>query len=124
MAGRRPLLHYEGEMDRKPREADWEAFCERVPEWRERYLAGKNEALARLLTSTAGTPTKRFWEVHAAMEREARVLRDCLDGRSRSQMRLQLHLMHRYGLIRDDDLVAFSPEFREEVLASLRGAES
>jgi hypothetical protein len=108
-------------MEKKPLESDWKTFKKRVPEWRERYLMKKNKEIIGILTDRHKTPTEQFWDAKKKMEKEARVLVDCLDGHSRSKMRWYLILMHRHGLIEDADLQEFSDELREDILASSRG---
>jgi hypothetical protein len=107
-------------MDLKPLESDWKTFRKRVPEWRERYLMKRNQEIKGILTDERRTPTEQFWDAKDKMQKEARVLVDCLDGHSRSKMRWYLFLMHRHGLIEDADLQEFSDELREQILASSR----
>ena len=107
-------------MERKPKESDWKIFRKRVPEWRERYLGMKNKDIIGVLTDKNKTPTEQFWDAKEKMEKEARILVDCLDGHSRSKMHWYLYLMHRHGLIQDADLEEFSEELREQLLAASR----
>lgn len=99
-------------------EADWQTMRKRVPEWRERYLKRKNEELVAVLQDENKTPTERFWAAKEKMEKEARILRDCLDGHSRAKMFRYLLLMYLHGLIGQADLEEFSAELRERVLAA------
>ncbi|MBI5585122.1 MAG: hypothetical protein HY892_15015 [Deltaproteobacteria bacterium] len=97
--------------------SDWKIFQKRVPEWRERYLLKKNGEIVGILADEGKTPTERFWEAKKRMKEEAKVLRDCLDGHSRSEMEWYLLLMHRHRLIHDADLIEFSVALREQVLS-------
>ena len=108
-------------MNRKTKESDWKIFRRRTPEWRERYLRNKNQEIIDVLSDENKTPTERFWDAKEKIEQEARILVDCLDGHSRSKMHLYLVLMYHHGLIQDVDLVEFSEELREQILASSRG---
>lgn len=101
-------------------ESDWQTMRKRIPEWRENYLAKKNGEIAAALLAENKTPTERFWDAKDKMDKEARILRDCLDGHSRSSMQRDLCLMYRYGLIGDADLEGFSEGLRESVMASAR----
>lgn len=103
-------------MSQKVKESDWQTFRERVPEWRERYLKRTDEEIARLLRADDGTPTERFWDAKERIGEEAQILQDCLDGHSRSNMRLHLLLMYRHGLVEDADLEAFGDALRERIL--------
>lgn len=92
--------------------ADWKHVQERLPIWRERYLDRRTRELARILTDGDGTPTERFWAARDAFDAEDRILRDCLDGYTKSRMPERLALMHRHGVIDDADLDGFSDETR------------
>ena len=98
--------------------ADWRLMRRRVPEWRERYLARKNEEIAAVLQDETKTPTERFWEAKEIMDKEARILADCLNGHSRAKMVHYLLRMYCSGLIDRADLEEFSPELRERILAA------
>lgn len=102
------------------KESDWRLFRDRVPEWRERYLGTVNEEIADMLGSDDGTPMEIFWEAKERMDEEGKILRDCLDGHSRSNMTMHLLLMYRHGLIDDADLDAFSDNLRDHILELYR----
>lgn len=80
-------------------ESDWRKFRDMVPRLRERYLADRNTRIATLLTDPEKTETERFWDAAEEIEREARVLRECLDGHSRSKYPL-IHKDLRQGVVR------------------------
>jgi hypothetical protein len=96
-------------------ESDWRKFCEMVPKLRERYLIERNARIARMLTNPEKSETERFWDAMQEMEREARVLRQCLDGHSRSKMWLYILTMIRAGMLRKGDIEVFSEELQKEV---------
>jgi len=87
-----------------------------VPDLRERYLRARNEELRSILDDGARCPTERFWDVEERTREIAKVLRDCLDGHSRSKMELFIMVMFGHGMITSDDLEAFSSELRERAL--------
>lgn len=101
----------------KPLESDWKTFRKRVPEWRERYLAEKNQHLVASLTAADKTPTEQFWDTEKQLKKISRILTDCLDGHSRSRMEMYLCLMYRHKMIGDADLAEFSPAQKERILA-------
>lgn len=105
----------EGHMN-KPLESDWKTFRKRVPEWRERYLAGQNQQIADLLSTGQKTPTDQFWEAEKRINAVARILVDCLDGHTRSKMEMYLYLMYRHKMIGADDLEEFSGGIKERIL--------
>jgi hypothetical protein len=96
-------------------ESDWKTFRDMVPQLRERYLANRNARISALLTDAESTETQRFWDAMEEMEREARVLRECLDGHSRSKMLLYILAMIRAGMLGKDDIEAFSEDLQKQV---------
>lgn len=92
--------------------ADWKKICEMLPMLRERYLAEQNARLARLLAEPGKNETERFWGAFEEMKRQSKVLRDCLDGYSRSSMWLNMKTMLCVGMLKQEDLAVFSEELR------------
>jgi hypothetical protein len=68
-----------------------------------------------MLTDVTKDETERFWEAMEAMEKEASVLRRCLDGHSRSKMWLYILTMIGAGMLTREDLSVFSAELQKEV---------
>jgi hypothetical protein len=96
-------------------ESDWKKFRNLVPVLRERYIAERNAAIRHFLDDPQKTETERFWVALYEMEKEAKILRKCLDGHSRSKMWLYLVLMREAGMLKRDDLATFSTELQQEV---------
>ena len=96
-------------------ESDWKKFSAMIPALRERYLAARNERIARKLSDPKKTETERFWAAHDEIEKEAKVLWRCLDDISRSKMWLTLITMRAAGMLTKDDLVGFSEELQKQV---------
>lgn len=92
---------------------DWKRICEMLPMLRERYLAEQNARLAGLLAGPGKTETDRFWDTFEEMKSQSKILRDCLSGYSRSSMWMNMRLMLRIGMLKPEDLAAFSDELRE-----------
>jgi len=101
---------------KKAKESDWRTFRDSLVAWRERYLETVTKQLTDLLRDKDRTPTERFWEAKERIDKEAKILQDCLDGYSRSKMEMKLDRMYRYELIGDEDLERFSEELRERLL--------
>lgn len=110
-------------MPEKPLESDWKTFSKRLCEWRERYLEAKNQEILKVLVDEARTPTERFWDTYNMMRSEGRILKDCLDGASRSRMWLMMIGLYGSGFIGEKDLDEFSPGLRERTLAAFRHRE-
>ena len=96
-------------------ESDWKEFCALVPVLRERYLAVRNSEIARIITDSTKTETERFWDVMEVMEKEAKTLRRCFDGHSRSKMWLYMITMRGEGMLKRKDLMNFSEEIQRRV---------
>jgi len=96
----------------EPTKRDWKTFREMLPDLRERYLAERNKALISILSDEEHTPTEQFWDTFNAMKKEDKILRDCLDGYSKSDMDMHILLMLRHGIMKDEDLEFFSDELR------------
>lgn len=96
-------------------ESDWRKFRDMIPMLRERYLAEQNARIARLLTDPQKSETERFWDAIEEMESEAKTLRRCLDGHSRSKMWLFLISMIHDGMLKKDDLAQFSAELQSQL---------
>jgi hypothetical protein len=96
-----------------PKESDWKRFRAIVPVLRERYLAERNRTIAGLVGTPGRDETDRFWDVHEFVQKEAKTLRLCLDGHSRSKMWQFMYAMRSVGMLTDEDLNEFSPELQE-----------
>ena len=111
-------LRRSGETDRlsgiimKPKESDWKKFKNSLDRWRERYLKWKNDDIRSILEDNNRDETDKFWDIVGFQKSEAKKLRDCLDGYSRSNMILQMALMKRYKMIDRDDISEFSEELQ------------
>jgi len=103
-------------MNTKPKESDWKQFRDQVAFLRERYLKEKNQQLLEMLTDSERTPTAQFWDTFDQMKKEQKVLRDCLDGHSRSNMYFSMHLMLNYGMLKEEELDEFSEALREQLI--------
>lgn len=104
-------------------ESDWRIFRDMVPALRERYLASRNVRISALLADPKKNETERFWAAMDVMEREARILRECLDGHSRSSMWLFMHLMIQYGMFTREDLSGFSEGLQQQLAEDLERKE-
>ena len=98
-----------------PAESDWKKFRAMVPHLRERYLAARNGPITALLTDPKKSETERFWRAMEEMEKEAKVLRYCLAGHSRSKMWLFMLSMIHAGMLKKEDLVQFSDELQQQL---------
>lgn len=96
-------------------ELDWKIFKGNIPKWREQYISIKNKEIISVLTEKNKTPTEQFWKSKENMNKTSRILSDCFDELSRSEMIQKLLYMYNYGVISKDDLVEFSDELKEKL---------
>jgi len=96
-------------------ENDWKIFRDMAPLIRERYLRKKNQELSEILSDEQQSHTDRFWDVEEHAKKIAKILRECLDGHSRSKMELFMMVMLSHGMLTDEDLDKFSEELRERM---------
>jgi len=96
-------------------EKDWKLFKKIAPELRERYLKKKNEQIKRIFDDQDKNETERFWEAWEQIEKECKILSDCLDGHSRSKMIMHMMLMSKYGMMDERDLDGFSEDVRIKI---------
>jgi len=96
----------------KPKESDWKKFKNSLEKWRENYIKRKNEEIRAILEDNKRNETEKFWDIVEFQKKESKILRDCLDGYSRSKMSLQMTLMKRYEMIYPEDIEEFSDELK------------
>jgi hypothetical protein len=99
----------------KPKESDWKKFRNSLDKWRERYLKRKNDEIRAILENDGLNETEKYWNIVDFQKRESKILRDCLDGFSRSRMSLHMALMKRFEMIYQEDLEEFSKELQEHL---------
>jgi hypothetical protein len=96
-------------------ESDWKKLRAMLDTLRERYLVERNARVVGKLTDPNKTETERFWDALEMMEEEAKTLRRCLDGISRSKMWLRLIEMRAAGMLKPEDLSGFSEELQKQI---------
>ena len=96
----------------KPKESDWKKFKNSLDKWRERYLRWKNDEIRSILEDKNRNETEKFWDIVEFQKNEAKKLRDCLDGYSRSRMISHMTLMKKYEMIDRNDISEFSEELQ------------
>jgi hypothetical protein len=97
----------------KPKESDWKKFRNSLDKWRERYLKRKNDEIRAIIEDKDLSETEKFWDIVEFQKTESKILRNCLDGYSRSKMALHMALMQKYEMIYQEDIVEFSEELQE-----------
>lgn len=101
-------------------ESDWKKISRLLPELRERYLAEQNARLVRMLTEPGKNDTDRFWDTYKEMRQQSKILVQCLDDYSRSNMERHMVQMLHAGLLKQEDLAVFSEELQKDLARWLR----
>jgi len=96
----------------KPKESDWKKFRNSLDKWRERYLKRKNEEIGAILQDSNLSETERFWNIVEFQKMESKILRNCLDNISKSDISLNLALMKNHQMISQEDIEEFSEELQ------------
>ena len=96
-------------------ESDWKKISKMLPFLRERYLVDQNARLVRMLTEHGKDDTDRFWDTLKEMKRQSKILVQCLDDYSRSNMEEHMMQMIHVGLLKQEDLAAFSEELQKNL---------
>ena len=96
-------------------ESDWKKISKLLPFLRERYLTEQNARLVRMLTEQGKGDTDRFWDTLKEMKQQSKILVQCLDGYSRSNMEAHMVQMLHVGMLKQGDLAAFSEELQKNL---------
>ena len=99
----------------KPKESDWKKFRNSLDKWREHYLKRKNNEIRSILEDNNLNETEKFWNIVDFQKKESKILRDCLNDFSRSNMFLHMALMKKYKMISKEDIEEFSEELKESL---------
>jgi hypothetical protein len=101
-------------------ESDWKRISKMLPFLRERYLVDQNARLVRMLTEQGKTDTDRFWDTFKEMKQQSKILVQCLSDYSRSNMEEHMIQMLHVGMLKQEDLPAFSEELQKSLARWLR----
>jgi len=96
-----------------PKKSDWIKFRDSLDQWRERYLKRKNNEIQAILEDQKLSETEKFWNIVDFQKKESKILRNCLDGYSKSRMTLHIALMKKHEMIFQKDIQEFSEELQE-----------
>lgn len=102
------------------KKSDWKLFMSSTIKWRERYLTGKNKEIITILKQHNSSPTEIFYEAMEFQKKQRKILVDCLDGYTKSNMDMHLISMYRCGMVDDKDLLEFSSELREYIYSFIK----
>ncbi len=107
-------------MNDSDKENDWKMFRNMAPKLRERYLTARIAELTSILHSPQLSQTDRFWICEERTKEIAKVLRECLDGHTRSKMVFFMRVMITHGMMNEDDISEFSQEVRERFSSDIQ----
>lgn len=93
---------------------DWKLYRERIAGWQERYMDRLNREYIAILSSGAGNPSDRFWELEARIKKDRKHPGVIIEMQKSSAFFDIADLLRR-NVITCDDLAGFSEELREAV---------
>ena len=94
--------------------SDWKKYCERVPEWQERYMAKLLDRYTKLLKEKDKDPSERFWKLEERIKKDKASpgVRLRLD---KKEVVYDLMAMIRGKVITFEDLEDFSDDLKTTV---------
>ena len=93
--------------------ADWQLFCERVPEWQEQYMERLTKKYIELLRSP-GNASDHFWELEKRIKNDKKHPGVMLEMR-KSEVIWDIAIFIKKKVITLKDLEGFSMELIESV---------
>ena len=101
-------------IDRIP-ENDWKLFCKVREAALERFCKQILADVAELCADTSDTAHERYLKLYRLVEERDEKIANLFNDKRRSTAKLQLLLMHREGLLTNDQLAGFSDEIRSVI---------
>jgi hypothetical protein len=96
-------------------ESDWKIFRELSPVWLERYCAQVNEQLIKKLTHPNRGEHERYLDAYKFIHQKDKELGNAFNDFRRSTATMQIHIIHRLGVITQEELSRFSERTRKLV---------
>lgn len=100
------------------RESDWKRLRELKPIALDRFCTRVLSEVEKAASDSAATSHQRYLTVYELIQDRDKELGRIFDGLSRSSAVGKLLLMHRAGLLAEDELAGFSEEIRSVVAGS------
>jgi hypothetical protein len=97
-------------------EGDWRVFRELRPVWLERYCQRVNSELVSRLSNERLSAYERYLNVYRFIVGKDRELGEAFNDFRRSTAVIQISIIRRLGVIRDDELARFSDSTRKFVV--------
>lgn len=95
--------------------SDWKLFNKYLPTWRENYLEKINRHIIEVFTNDKLSNTEKFWKVKKVMDDKEKILTDCFDNYSRSNMFIHIVMMCNNKVIGKADLSEFSSTVTDQI---------
>lgn len=100
------------------KESDWKRLRDLKPIALDRFCSRVLADIERASSDAAATSHQRYLAVYDLIQQRDKQLGRMFDGLSRSSAMGKLLLMHRAGLLTEDELALFSEEIRSVVAGS------
>ena len=102
-------------------ESDWRIFRELRPLWIERFCQQVNSELLSSLSDERLSAYERYLKVYKFIVGRDRELGDAFNDFRRSTALIQIRIIRRLGVIKDEELARFSDSTREFIVAKFWG---
>jgi len=93
---------------------DWKLFCERIPNWQERYMAALTKEYIMLL-SAEGDASDKFWALEKRINKDKKCPGVTIEL-EKSEAIWDIAILLKDKVITMDDLADFSDELKDEVI--------
>jgi len=100
-------------MNRKIPERDWKYLRKLQPEMLDALCARINQQAIQLLQSTKKTEHEKYLELYRHVNDSDRIVADCFNDWSRSNIWLKILPLRRHGLLTDEHVSQLSEESSE-----------
>jgi hypothetical protein len=104
-------------MSRDIKESDWKVFKEIRAIALERFCERILSEMHRAAGDGAKSSHEKYLAIYELIEKRDRQIANAFNDFRRSTAFLQFGLIYSYGLVRDEELKRFSPEFQEGIKA-------
>lgn len=102
------------------KESEWKKFKKLKEICLERYCKAVLEETKEICWAEEKSSHERYNELYQLIRKRDKELGKAFDGLSRSKAHLQLMMMYRMGLVKEDELDAFEPETKDNIHETIR----
>lgn len=94
---------------------DWELFCEKLPDWKEKHIQGIIDEYMKLLSDDTRSASDRFWELCERTKHDE-TSPGVIMVNNQSESIWNIACLISENVITHDDLSGFSDRLQQEVI--------